>query len=147
MSAYPALDFLRKVEVWQDDTTGTAAGLAVALPDGDATTLARLLARFRSPHPGATADLEEQARYWLIGYRETNPPLTEAQRAELDAVIGRDPQWWPPLPRARVPDARNAHSRHRGPPRDTWVVIAAVLVLLACLAFIGFTIAITAVRS
>lgn len=32
MPAYPALDLLRKVGIWQDDTTGTAAGLAVPVP-------------------------------------------------------------------------------------------------------------------
>lgn len=104
MSAYPALDFLRKVEVWQHAPGGTA-GLAVMLPEGDDTTLGGLLARIRADGP--STGLESQARYWLIGYRETNPPLTEAQRTELDAVIDRDPQWWPPPPRGKIPDVRN----------------------------------------
>jgi hypothetical protein len=82
--AHPALDFLRKVEVWQESPGGTA-GLAVAMPEGEERTLAGLLSEFRTR--GATASLEAQARYWLVGYREANPPLTAGQEAELDDVI------------------------------------------------------------
>ncbi len=88
MTPYPALDFLRKVEMWQQAPGGTA-GLAVPLPEGEDATLARMLSQFLSSGP--TAQLEIQARYWLIGYRETNPPLTNAQRAELDEAIGAIP--------------------------------------------------------
>jgi hypothetical protein len=89
MDSYPALDFLRKVEVWQRDETGTTAGLAVMMPGEDQATLATLLAQLRGPYPGAMADLETRARYWLVGYRELNPPLTLVQRAELyDAIHG-----------------------------------------------------------
>jgi hypothetical protein len=107
MSTYPALDFLREVEIWQTAPGGTA-GLAVALPDSENITLAGLLTQVRNL--GQNAELESRARYWLIGYRQMSPPLTDAQRTRLDGVIDRDPQWWPPAgppPRAKVPIDRN----------------------------------------
>ena len=91
MPSTPALDFLRRVEVWQK-TEGGTAGVGVAMPAGEETTLDQLLANFR--RTGPTAALEEQARYWLIGYRETerfSPTLTTDQKNELDAVIARLP--------------------------------------------------------
>ena len=91
MTQTPALDFLRKVEVWQK-TEGGTAGVGVVMPAGEETTLDQLLATFR--HTGPTTALEEQARYWLIGYRETerfSPTLTTDQKHELDTVIARLP--------------------------------------------------------
>jgi len=122
-SPTPALDFLRRVEMWQQDQTGTAAGLAVALPDSDSRTLSQLLAQFRGPHPGATADLEARARFWLIGYREANPPLTDSQRAELDAVIGgfQDGREWWQLEKSSV---------SRDPSSGTWLARHAVQVVI-----------------
>jgi hypothetical protein len=122
MSAYPALDFLRKVQVWQDDRTGTAAGLAVALPDGDQTTLSALLDQVQ--HTGPTTMLESQARFWLVGYQQMSPPLTQAQAAELAAILtetGARP----------VPDIRNV--RHR-PAR-----LILLAVLLICLLGAGLS--------
>lgn len=83
-SRTPALDFLRKVEIWQQAPGGTA-GIAVAMPAGDEVTLNQLLETFR--RQGDSAQLEAQARYWLIGYREMQPPLTGSQQAELDVVV------------------------------------------------------------
>lgn len=83
----PALDFLRKVEVWQQAPGGTA-GIAVLMPDREEATLEKILAEARKP--GASRGWTEAwARNWLIGYREMNPPLTGNQRAELDQVIDR----------------------------------------------------------
>lgn len=107
MTRYPALDFLRKVEVWQQAPGGTA-GLAVVMPEGDEKTLARLLSETASQGP--TSRLESQARYWLVGYRETEPPLTRAQREELDAIIAEVP----PLPhQAQVRQSGPARIQHR----------------------------------
>lgn len=81
----PALDFLRRVEVWQQAPGGTA-GIAVAMPRGDDLTLHQLLDAFR--HQVLPAQrLETEARTWLIGYREMQPPLTPSQAAQLDSVI------------------------------------------------------------
>lgn len=141
MTTYPSLDFLRKVEVWQKDQTGTAAGLAVTLPEGDGTTLDGLLASVR--RLGPDNGLESQARFWLIGYRQMNPLLTDAQRAELDAVIDRDPQWWPPHGPPGIPVDRNKGGFWtRDLLRDARIVSIAALVFLACLAIIGFTVSI-----
>ena len=98
MNTYPALDFLRKVDVWQHAPGGTA-GLAVVLPEGDETTLAQLLAKVS--RSGPTTLLEAQARYWLVGYRETNPPLTTAQASELDEVIRGSVAASAPIPAGR----------------------------------------------
>jgi hypothetical protein len=87
-SLTPALDFLRRVEVWQQAPGGTA-GIAVAMPEGDDVTLHELLNRLRDE--GGGWSLESKARYWLIGYREMNPPLTPSQSAQLDAAIAGFP--------------------------------------------------------
>jgi hypothetical protein len=87
-SSYPASDFLRKVEVWQQAPGGTA-GVAVPMAENEEMTLDQLLASIR--RDGASARLEAQARYWLIGYREQDPPLTGAQARELDTVIAGAP--------------------------------------------------------
>jgi len=86
----PALDFLRKVQVWQEDDANKTAGLVVVMPDSEDETLAGLLRTFDSL--GATSGLENRARMWLIGYRELEDRqrvLTEDQRAELHAIIDR----------------------------------------------------------
>jgi hypothetical protein len=44
MTATPALDFLRKVQVWQEDEANKTAGLVVVMPAREETTLAGILA-------------------------------------------------------------------------------------------------------
>jgi hypothetical protein len=79
---YPALDFLRKVEIWQQPGTGS---VPVSMPSRDEKTLHELLESFR--RQGDTTRLENQARSWLIGYRELSPLLNEEQSAQLSEVI------------------------------------------------------------
>lgn len=78
----PALDFLRKVEMWQQPGTG---GIPVSMPSGDDRTLRSLLKECR--RYGPSAQLETQARSWLIGYRELSPMLNEEQSAQLNVAI------------------------------------------------------------
>jgi hypothetical protein len=78
----PATDFLRKVEVWQQPGTGS---VPVSMPGRDSKTLRQLLKEFR--YDGPSAQLETQARNWLIGYRELSPMLNEEQSAQLDVAI------------------------------------------------------------
>jgi len=119
----PALDFLRKVQVWQEDDANKTAGLVVVMPDSEDQTLAGLLRTFDSL--GATSGLENRARYWLIGYRELEDRqrvLTEDQRAELHAITDR-----------LMSDYRQAHAqprqrRHLKPWQ--WITIAAASVLI-----------------
>jgi hypothetical protein len=104
-STTPALDFLRRVEIWQQAAGGTA-GIAVPMPEGDDATLASILNQVRTA--GGTTRLEAQARNWLIGYREMQPPLTPSQAAQLGAVIDgmpsteqaiqQSPEWRFPRP-------------------------------------------------
>lgn len=114
MSRYPALDFLREVGVWQDDETGTTAGLAVALRDDDRSELHRILGQ--ALQGGPTTLLDAQARYWLIGYRQMNPPLTPDQETRLALAIGG------PDAQRDVPYVRNIRS-----PRRTRRIRAAVI--------------------
>lgn len=86
VSRTPALDFLRRVEVWQQDDA-LSEGTAVTMPAGEELTLHQLLDSFRHGGSSNTAQLETQARSWLIGYRELFPPLTDAQRTQLNSVI------------------------------------------------------------
>lgn len=121
MTQTPALDFLRKVEVWQE-TEGGTAGVQVVMPVGEETTLSQLLGTFR--RMGPSAQLEEQARHWLIGYREAenfSPMLTTDQKRELDAVIAGLPS--KPVSRRHMPWDHWL----RSPPR---VSVAIVLVIL-----------------
>lgn len=86
----PALDFCRKVQVWQENEANKTAGLVVVMPDREDDSLAALLRSFGSL--GATRGLEDRARMWLIGYRELEDEqqvLTVNQRAELHAVTDR----------------------------------------------------------
>jgi hypothetical protein len=116
----PALDFLRKVQVWQQAPGGTA-GIAVFMPDAEETTLEGLLAQ-AAQVPQQRALLETRARTWLVGYREMNPPLTRAQAAELDAIITQTAE---PQPRTPRPAPR---TRPREPllPRRALIVLAAL---------------------
>jgi hypothetical protein len=113
----PALDFMRKVQVWQQAPGGTA-GIAVFMPDREETTLDGLLAQADRAAGANLAVLETSARTWLIGYREMNPPLSAEQAAELDAVIARTaayPDW------ARPP--RQPRPRRKPLSRRALVVI------------------------
>jgi hypothetical protein len=139
-SSYPAVDFLRKVEVWQQDPGGTA-GIAVLLPANEEMTLEQLLASVR--RDGASARLEAQARYWLIGYREANPPLTAAQRSELDTLIAGAPVGpsWRALADSPPPGRRRYtlrdHLNFRS-PRSAALIGAAVLFIAVVIA-VGIT--------
>jgi hypothetical protein len=83
----PALDFLRKVQVWQEDEANRTAGLVVVMPDQETDSLSSLLGRQYD-----LADAERRARTWLIGYQQLEDRqrvLTEDQRAELNAIVAR----------------------------------------------------------
>lgn len=126
----PALDFLRKVQVWQQAPGGTA-GLAVAMPEGDEQTLTRILSDATAPGLFSASGLEQRARWWLIGYQQMNPPLTSGQAAELDAVIGRSAK----LPHAQLSrDALPPHMRRdaRRQRRRLVFVICAGVISVAC---------------
>jgi hypothetical protein len=115
----PALDFLRKVQVWQEDEANKTAGLVVVMPDREDETLDGLLRSFGSL--GATSGLENRARMWLVGYREMEDRqrvLTDDQRAELHAIT--DP--------VLAAQARQPRQRRRI-PRYVYVIVAAVVSL------------------
>lgn len=123
----PALDFLRKVQVWQQAPGGTA-GIAVLMPDREEATLDQILAEAVKPH----ADLgwtEAWARNWLIGYKQMNPPLTRDQAAELAAVISRSAA----LPHAQLRPRPRPQRELRFPPvrHAVLAIIAAIIVIAA----------------
>ena len=123
----PALDFCVKVNAWQEAEGGTA-GIRVPLPAGEDITLNQLLATLRASGPSET--LEQQARYWLIGYREAeqlSPVLTAGQRAELSQVT------------AGIPHSTDAARRLAGLRQllrlnRVALTVLAVVVLLLCTA-------------
>lgn len=83
----PALDFCRKVAIWQD-ADGTSAGLPVIMPDREQGSLNTILAD--ADHGLNLPYVEDRARRWLIGYRELvsqQGGLTPAQLAELNHVV------------------------------------------------------------
>lgn len=83
----PALDFCQRVRTWQD-ADGASSGLPLLVPASDLSDLDALLTGVRVSGPSPL--LEDRARRWLIGYRELEDQqrvLTEAQRAELNAVV------------------------------------------------------------
>jgi hypothetical protein len=132
----PALEFLRQVQVWQQSPGGTA-GIAVAMPGGEERTLTQLLDSFArdAANPG---HLEQRARMWLVGYREMNPPLTQAQRARLDDVIDRQ-AWYAEDVRERGP----ASALSSFPLRRAMAVFA--LIIAMCVLVIAIQ-RVTAVR-
>ena len=83
----PALDFCRRVATWQE-AEGASSGLPMLIPDSERTTLDSILAQ--AAMGTASSQLERQARFWLVGYRELEDQqrvLTPAQREELNAVV------------------------------------------------------------
>lgn len=83
-----ALDFCRKIEVWQKSPDATS-GLPLGLPDGELAGLSSLL--HEAWTAGTSPALEARARLWLIGYaalEEGQRTLTDDQRAELAAITG-----------------------------------------------------------
>lgn len=119
----PALDFCRKVQVWQEDEARRAAGLVVVMPDRESDSLSALLAS--SVSQGGTPGLENRARTWLVGYRELEDRqriLTGKQRTELHAITDQI--------RAGNGPARTWPARQRQiSPRLAILVIALVIAL------------------
>jgi hypothetical protein len=116
----PALDFLRKVQVWQEDEANKTAGLVVIMPESEQSGLSVIL-RSASRH-GDRLTTEDLARRWLIGYRELELQqrvLTDEQRAELNDVISQDV-------------ARRTGQRQPGPRQRRrvkpwqWILIASI---------------------
>jgi hypothetical protein len=124
----PALDFLRKVEIWQQPGTGS---VPVSMPSSDAKTLRTLLKDVR--REGAYPELERQARRWLIGYRELSPMLDEEQQAQLDVAIDGQPK--PALPKSSPAADLRARSRamNRGFYWAVGVTVVAGLIVLGIL--------------
>jgi hypothetical protein len=121
----PALDFLRKVQVWQE-MPGGIAGVQVVLSAGEEVTLNQLLENYQ--RQGATAQLETQARHWLIGYREAesfSPTLTAVQRQELDNVIDH-------LPARPVPVSHNRRLLAGAQFRKVYLVLAGMALIFLC---------------
>lgn len=126
----PALDFCRKVDTWQR-ADGASSGLPVLLPDREQDSLAAILAAFECR--GATAQLENRARFWLIGYRELvtqQGGLTPAQERELDGIVSQ----------LRGTARQSRASRHpagvlRSPVRNPvlWTVLVGLIVFAAVL--------------
>jgi hypothetical protein len=90
MTPTPALDFCRKVQTWQGSEANQAAGLVVVMNEREEDTLGRILSQ--AACGGSLTRLENEARLWLVGYRELEDDqrvLTENQRDELHAVTDR----------------------------------------------------------
>ena len=88
MTATPALDFLRRVQVWQESDANKTAGLIVVMPGHEQSELGEILAE--ADTAGNQNWSENRARRWLVGYREMENEqhvLTTGQRAELEAVV------------------------------------------------------------
>jgi hypothetical protein len=113
----PALDFLRQVQVWQENEANRTAGLVVVMPEAEEDSLDGLLRSLGSLGP--SAGLEERARSWLVGYRaleDEQRVLTEDQRRQLYDITDRL--------------AREPRARRRPPGR---YIVAAILVLVGAL--------------
>jgi hypothetical protein len=122
----PALDFCQKVRTWQD-AEGASSGLPLLVPARDLSDLDALLAGVQVSGPSPL--LEDRARRWLIGYRELEDQqrvLTEAQRAELNDVVGQ---------LSGTPYRTHAPARRK--PLRGRVITAAVVAVIALLAGIG----------
>lgn len=132
----PATDFLTRVRSWQRDETGTAAGLAVALPQESTQELDSIL-RQVAEH-GPSTFLETAARYWLIAYREQQPALTDDQRAGLDQAIGAsDVRTQAQVPASR-PHRNSARVTAPGrTPGYRYAVIALIVIAIVWLAVAG----------
>ena len=118
MTATPALDFLRRVQVWQESDANKTAGLIVVMPGHEQSELGEILAE--ADTAGNQNWSENRARRWLVGYREMENEqhvLTTGQRAELEAVVRqvaaedrltgtRTANWTP----RRKPLSRNRHT-------------------------------------
>lgn len=120
----PALDFCQIVGAKQR-TPGGTAGVAVPLEQEEQATLDQILIQLGLR--GVTANLEDQARRFLLVYREResySPVLTKEERAQLNQILEPPraqrftPQEWPP---------RSA----RRPINRRPLVIAAVLIALS----------------
>jgi hypothetical protein len=86
----PALDFCRKVQTWQGSAANQTAGLVVIMNEREEDTLGRILSQ--AACGGSLARLENEARLWLVGYRELEDEqrvLTTEQRDELIAITNR----------------------------------------------------------
>jgi hypothetical protein len=117
----PALDFCRKVQTWQGSDANQAAGLVVVMNEREEDTLGRILSQ--AACGGSLTRLEDEARLWLVGYRELEDQqrvLTEAQRYELHAVTDR---------LAREPGSRQGSRQRRS--RFPRPVLAAMALALA----------------
>jgi hypothetical protein len=119
----PALDFLRKVEIWQQPGTG---GIPVSMPRQTDRALHSLLKEFW--RDGPSAQLETQARSWLIGYRELSPMLNEEQSAQLDVAIDG---------RSKIKPADLLEDDSEGTHLPKWALAIPVVLVVFLLAVMG----------
>lgn len=122
---YPALDFLRKVEIWQQPGTGS---VPVSMPSRDNQSLRTLLKEYR--YDGPSAQLETQARNWLIGYRELSPMLNDAQTTELDVAISGQPKPVPVQPSPAADLRARSRAMNKGFYWAVGVMVAVGAILL-----------------
>jgi hypothetical protein len=122
----PALDFCQIVGAKQR-TPGGTAGVAVPLEEEEQATLDQILAQL-ALH-GVTASLEDQARRFLLVYREResySPVLSKDERAKLNQVLE------PPHVQRPIPSVWPPRSTKR-PLNRRRLATAAVLVVLAAI--------------
>lgn len=122
----PALDFCRKVAVWQD-AGGSSAGLPVLMPEREQGGLNQVL--MDADRGLDLRYVEDRARRWLIGYREIvaqQGGLTPAQEAELNHVVDD-----------RLSTPYQAHAQPGQKPsvaRFAVTILAVIIVVAAALA-------------
>lgn len=118
-SSYPALDFCRKVRIWQTADQATS-GLALIMPESEQIALNDLLRPAGASGPSTS--LEARARFWLIGYQAMEAGqrvLDSEQRAELARITTGFP--------VAVAQARGTRTRTR--PRSEGLAIARVIAM------------------